>query len=140
MHSALLICLGYVFIPCRDVHGILWYVCMRESETVFPTLTDLFKNPLIHISVSLPVMVIILLQTCRLACFPFPFPWLQETVLLSEMCTSCSSHPGCRSCHVPPGLASSLPCMCQGKLLHFCTCQTQAQLHGEHYWPCAMTS
>lgn len=45
-------------------------VCMRESETVFFTLTDVFKNPLIHISVSLPVTVIILLQICRLACLP----------------------------------------------------------------------
>lgn len=62
-----MICLGYVFIPCRDMHGILREdVCMRESEAVFPALTDIFKNPLIHTNVSLPVMVIILLQVCLL--------------------------------------------------------------------------
>lgn len=78
IHSALLIFLGYIFIPCRDVHGILQDdVCMRESETVFRTLTDIFQSPLIHISVSWPVMSIILLQICRVACLPFL--WLQET-------------------------------------------------------------
>lgn len=98
----------YVFIPCREVQGMLWGdTCMRKSEPVFPTLTDVFRNPLICISVSFPVMVLMLLQTHRLPCFPFT--WLQEAVLPSKLCTSCSSHHGCRSCRVPQTQARFLP-------------------------------
>lgn len=57
--------------------GYFRTMCAWESETVFPTLTDIFQSPLIHISVSWPVMSIILLQICRVACLPFL--WLQET-------------------------------------------------------------
>lgn len=48
-----MICLEHVFIPCRDMRGIIQEdVRMRESETVFFTLTDVFKNPLIHFFTS----------------------------------------------------------------------------------------
>lgn len=53
----------------------------------------------------------------------FISPWLQKL--------QCPANPT----SLPP----SLPRVCRGKLLH-CICQTQAQLHREHYWPCATAS
>lgn len=99
MHSAFLVCLLICFYSMqRGTWDALGRRVHEEEWTMFPTLTGVSRNQFIHSSVSSLVMVLILLQTYRFP--PFPFSWLQEAAFPSKLCSSCSSHHGCRSCSV----------------------------------------
>lgn len=142
MHSAFLVCLLVCFYSMQRCMGCFGGVCACERmNQCFPlsqtysgihSFTLVFPSQLWYWSCFRPVGFLASPSPgSRRLCSPasahllLVAPWLQKR--------PCPTNPA----SLPP----SLPCECQGELLHFSSnCQTQAQLHGERYWPCAITS